>query len=142
MQRTGLVIRKKSAALLQVINLYSPKGTYDRIFLSNYATINVIDRWRASTASARSQLFGPLNYSMRIWLDPDKLTEFNLSANDIIAAVQSQNVQAAIGRIGAAPLEKDPAPSAHHKDQGAARPTPRNSPTLWCVQIPMARSSG
>jgi hydrophobic/amphiphilic exporter-1 (mainly G- bacteria), HAE1 family len=105
-QRTGLVIRKKSAALLQVINLYSPQGTYDSIFLSNYATINVIDPLARINGVGQVQLFGPLNYSMRIWLDPDKLTELNLSPNDVIAAVQSQNVQAALGRIGAAPLAK------------------------------------
>jgi hydrophobic/amphiphilic exporter-1 (mainly G- bacteria), HAE1 family len=104
--RTGLVIRKKSAALLQVVNLYSPKGTYDQIYLSNYATINVIDALARINGVGQVQLFGPLDYSMRIWLDPDKLTEFNLSPNDVIAAVQSQNVQAALGRIGAAPIEK------------------------------------
>ncbi len=105
-QRTGLVIRKKSAALLQVINLYSPQGTFDSIYLSNYATINVIDPLARINGVGQVQLFGPLNYSMRIWLDPDKLTSLNLSPNDVIAAVQSQNVQAALGRIGAAPLEK------------------------------------
>jgi hydrophobic/amphiphilic exporter-1 (mainly G- bacteria), HAE1 family len=105
--RTGLVIRKKSAALLQVVNLYSPKGTYDAIFLSNYATINVIDALSRINGVGQVQLFGPLNYSMRVWLDPDKLTEFNLSPNDVIAAIQSQNVQAALGRIGAAPLTKE-----------------------------------
>jgi hydrophobic/amphiphilic exporter-1 (mainly G- bacteria), HAE1 family len=105
-QRTGLVIRKKSAALLQVINLYSPQGTFDAIYLSNYATISVIDPLARINGVGQVQLFGPLNYSMRIWLDPDKLTALNLSPNDVIAAVQSQNVQAALGRIGAAPLEK------------------------------------
>ncbi len=105
--RTGLVIRKKSAALLQVINLYSPRGTYDAIYLSNYATINVIDAIARVNGVGQVTLFGPLNYSMRIWLDPDKLTEFNLSPNDVIAAIQSQNVQAALGRIGAAPITKE-----------------------------------
>jgi hydrophobic/amphiphilic exporter-1 (mainly G- bacteria), HAE1 family len=105
--RTGLVIRKKSAALLQVINLYSPKGSHDAIYLSNYATISVIDALSRINGVGQVQLFGPLNYSMRIWLDPDKLTEFNLSPNDVIAAIQSQNVQAALGRIGAAPLTQD-----------------------------------
>jgi multidrug efflux pump len=104
--RTGLVIRKKSAALLQVINLYSPKGTYDSIYLSNYATINVIDALARINGVGQVTLFGPLDYSMRVWLDPDKLTQFNLTPNDVIAAIQSQNVQAALGRIGAAPLEK------------------------------------
>jgi HAE1 family hydrophobic/amphiphilic exporter-1 len=105
--RAGLVIRKKSAALLQVINLYSPKGSYDAIFLSNYAVINVIDALARVNGVGQVTLFGPLNYSMRVWLDPDKLTEYNLTPNDVIAAIQSQNVQAALGRIGAAPLVKD-----------------------------------
>ncbi|HXE17776.1 MAG TPA: multidrug efflux RND transporter permease subunit [Stellaceae bacterium] len=105
--RTGLVIRKKSAALLQVVNLYSPKGTYDAVYLSNYATINVIDALARINGVGQVVLFGPLDYSMRVWLDPDKLTQFNLTPNDVIAAIRSQNVQAALGRIGAAPLERD-----------------------------------
>jgi hydrophobic/amphiphilic exporter-1 (mainly G- bacteria), HAE1 family len=105
--RTGLVIRKKSAALLQVIALYSPNKTYDAVFLSNYATINVIDALARINGVGQVQLFGPLDYSMRVWLDPDKLTEFNLAPSDVVAAVQTQNVQAALGRIGAAPIGSD-----------------------------------
>src|SRR5271154_2556461 len=102
--RSGLSIRKKSAALLQVINLYSPKNTYDSIYLSNYATINVIDALSRIKGEGQATLFGPLDYSLRVWLDPVRLTEFNLSPQDIINAVQGQNIQAAIGRIGAAPV--------------------------------------
>jgi HAE1 family hydrophobic/amphiphilic exporter-1 len=101
--RAGLTIRKKSAALLQVINLYSPNKTYDAIYLSNYATINVIDPLARIKGVGQVQLFGPLDYSLRIWLDPERLTELNLTPNDVITAVQGQNVQAALGRIGAAP---------------------------------------
>ena len=105
--RTGLVIRKKSAALLQVIALYSPQNTFDAIYLSNYATINVIDALARINGVGQVQLFGPLDYSMRVWLDPDKLTEFSLTPSDVVAAVQNQNVQAALGRIGAAPIGPD-----------------------------------
>src|SRR6476659_1526985 len=105
--RAGLTVRKKSAALLQVINIYSPKNTYDAIFLSNYATINVIDPLARIKGVGQVVLFGPLDYSLRIWLDPDRLTELNLTPNDVIAAVQTQNVQAALGRVGAAPIAKD-----------------------------------
>src|SRR5665213_1622444 len=105
--RSGLTIRKKSAALLQVINIYSPKNTYDSLFLSNYATINVIDALARINGVGQVQLFGPLDYSMRVWLDPDKLTEFSLTPSDVVAAVQNQNVQAALGRIGAAPIGPD-----------------------------------
>jgi hydrophobic/amphiphilic exporter-1 (mainly G- bacteria), HAE1 family len=106
-QRQGLVIRKKSAALLQVIQLTSPNKTYDALFLSNYATINIIDPLSRIKGVGQASLFGPLDYSMRIWLDPDRLTSLNLTPNDVITAVQGQNVQAALGRIGAAPVESD-----------------------------------
>src|SRR6201997_1036057 len=102
-QRVGISVRKKSAALLQVINIYSPKNTYDAIYLSNYATINVIDPLARIKGVGQATLFGPLDYSLRIWLDPDKLTERGLTSNDVIQAVQNQNVQAALGRIGAQP---------------------------------------
>src|SRR5437764_2241991 len=102
-QRQGLVIRKKSAALLQVINIYSPKNTHDALFLSNYATINIIDPLSRIRGVGQRGLFGPLDYSLRLWLDPDRLTGFNLTPADVVAAVQSQNVQAALGRIGSAP---------------------------------------
>ena len=103
MQRQGLVIRKKSAALLQVITISSPKNTHDALYLNNYATINVIDPLARIRGVGQATLFGPLDYSMRLWLDPDRLTAFNLTPADVVAAVQSQNVQAAVGRIGAAP---------------------------------------
>jgi HAE1 family hydrophobic/amphiphilic exporter-1 len=102
-QRQGLVIRKKSAALLQVINIYSPKNTHDALFLNNYATINIIDALARIRGVGQASLFGPLDYSLRLWLDPDRLTAFNLTPADVVAAVQSQNVQAALGRIGGAP---------------------------------------
>src|SRR5215472_11966794 len=105
--RAGLTVRKKSAALLQVINIYSPKKTYDAIYLSNYATINVIDPLARIKGVGQVVLFGPLDYSLRIWLDPDRLTELNLTPNDVVAAVQSQNVQAALGRVGAAPITSE-----------------------------------
>src|SRR5437667_6982910 len=102
-QRQGLLIRKKSAALLQVINIYSPKNTHDALFLNNYATINIIDALARIRGVGQATLFGPLDYSLRLWLDPDRLASFNLTPADVVAAVQSQNVQAALGRIGAAP---------------------------------------
>jgi multidrug efflux pump len=105
--RSGLSIRKKSAALLQVINVYSPNNTYDAIYLSNYATINIIDPLARIKGVGQATLFGPLDYSLRIWLDPDRLTQLNLTPNDVIAAVQNQNVQAALGRVGAAPTGSD-----------------------------------
>src|SRR5437763_8930823 len=116
--RSGLTIRKKSAALLQVITLYSPNNTYDSVYLSNYATINIIDPLARIKGVGQATLFGPLDYSLRIWLDPDRLTELNLTPNDVIAAVQSQNVQAALGRVGAAPIPREQQVQINIKTKG------------------------
>jgi HAE1 family hydrophobic/amphiphilic exporter-1 len=114
----GLTVRKKSAALLQVINVYSPKNTHDAIYLSNYATINIIDPLARIKGVGQVTLFGPLDYSLRIWLDIDRLTQLNLTPNDVIAAVQSQNVQAALGRIGSAPLTNEQQVQINIKTKG------------------------
>src|SRR5258708_6023460 len=102
-QRQGLTIRKKSAALLQIITLYSPKNTHDALYLNNYATINVLDPLSRVRGVGQASLFGPLDYSLRLWLDPDRLTAFNLTPADVAAAVQSQNIQAPLGPLGGGP---------------------------------------
>ncbi len=106
-KRQGVAVLKKSTAMLQVVALYSPGGSYDDLFLSNYATINVIDTLKRIPGVGDVFLFGPLDYSMRIWLNSDRLTAFKLTPADVIAAIQSQNVQAAVGRIGAQPMTMD-----------------------------------
>src|SRR5437660_6421488 len=102
-QRQGLTVRKKSAALLQIISLYSPKNTYDALYLNNYATINVVDALSRVRGVGQATLFGALDYSLRLWLDTDRLTALKLTPADVVSAIQAQNVQAALGRIGAAP---------------------------------------
>src|SRR5262245_49916186 len=116
--RSGLTIRKKSAALLQVIGLYSPKNTYDAIYVSNYATINIIDAVARIKGVGQATLFGPLDYSLRIWLEPDRLTELNLTPNEVISAVQTQNIQAALGRVGAAPTTSEQQVQINIKTKG------------------------
>ncbi len=105
-QRQGLVIRKKSAALLQIINIYSPKNTHNALWLNNYATINVVDELARIRGVGQATLFGALDYSLRLWIDPDRLTALSLTPQDVVNAVQGQNVQAALGRIGSAPVPK------------------------------------
>ncbi len=105
-QRQGLTIRKKSAALLQIVTLYAPHDSHDALFLNNYATINVLDALSRVRGVGQATLFGALDYSLRLWLDPDRLTAFSLTPSDVVAAVQNQNVQAALGRIGASPPPK------------------------------------
>ncbi len=106
-KRTGVTVQKQSSALLQVITLVSPRGSYDDLYLSNYATINVIDTLSRVNGVGKASLFGPLDYSMRVWLDSDRLTALGLTPSDVISAIQSQNVQAAVGRIGAQPISED-----------------------------------
>jgi len=116
--RQGLTIRKKSAALLQVVTVHSPKHSFDSLYLSNYATINIVDALARIPGVGQVSLFGPLDYSLRVWIDPTKLTALNLTPNDIINAVQGQNVQAALGRIGAAPVSSDQQYQLTVKTQG------------------------
>jgi hydrophobe/amphiphile efflux-1 (HAE1) family protein len=106
-KRSGVTVKKKSSALLAVIAVYSPKQTYDELFLSNYVTINLLDQIRSTPGVGDAQLFGPQDYSMRVWIKTDQLTGLGLTTGDVISAIQSQNVQAAVGRIGARPVSDD-----------------------------------
>jgi hydrophobe/amphiphile efflux-1 (HAE1) family protein len=102
-QRAGVTVRKRSNAILEFLQFYSEGGKYDPLFISNFVTINVLDRLARTPGVGEAQLFGRLDYSMRIWFDIDRLTGLNLAPADVIAAIQGQNVQAAVGRIGARP---------------------------------------
>ncbi|NVZ07848.1 multidrug efflux RND transporter permease subunit [Allochromatium humboldtianum] len=106
-KRQGVTVQKQSSAMLQVVAIYSPKDSYDGLFLSNYAAINLIDTLARVPGVGEVAQFGPLNYSMRIWLDSDRLTALGLTPADVVSAIQSQNVQAAVGRIGAQPMTSD-----------------------------------
>ncbi len=106
-KQQGVNVKKKSSALLQVINLYSPNGTYDSLFLSNYATINILDTLARVPGVGDAFQFGGLDYSMRVWMRSDRMTSLGLSPNDVVDAIRSQNTQAAVGRIGAQPIGSD-----------------------------------
>jgi hydrophobe/amphiphile efflux-1 (HAE1) family protein len=106
-QRQGVTVKKKSAALLGVISFYSPKHTHDPLFLSNYVTINLLDQIKSTSGVGDATLWGPQDYAMRAWVRTDRLTGLGLTTGDIINAIQSQNIQAAVGRIGARPISND-----------------------------------
>ncbi len=106
-QKQGVTVKKKSSALLGVIAVSSPKHTYDPLFLSNYVTINLLDQIKSTSGVGDAVLWGPQDYAMRAWVQTDRLTGLNLTTGDIISAIQSQNVQAAVGRIGARPISSD-----------------------------------
>ncbi|MBN8968324.1 MAG: multidrug efflux RND transporter permease subunit [Rhizobiales bacterium] len=106
-RKSGVRVQKKSSALLGVIAVYSPNQSYDELFLSNYVTINLLDRIKSTPGVGDAQLFGPQDYAMRVWIKTDQLTGLNLTTGDVISAIQSQNTQAAVGRIGARPISDD-----------------------------------
>jgi multidrug efflux pump len=106
-RRSGVRVQKKSSALLGVVALSSPKKTRDELFLSNYVTINLLDQIKSTPGVGDATLFGPQDYAMRVWIKTDQLTGLGITTSDIIAALQSQNVQAAVGRIGARPISDD-----------------------------------
>jgi HAE1 family hydrophobic/amphiphilic exporter-1 len=102
-QRTGVSVEKQSSEMLLIINLYSPNGTFDNLFLSNYASINVNDALARINGVSQVTIFSEQEYAMRIWLDADRLTSLNMTPSDISAAINEQNVQVAPGQVGAAP---------------------------------------
>ena len=106
-QAQGLVVQKKSSAVLQFIVLYSENGEQDPLFITNYAIINVLDAISRTPGVGQASLFAKLNYSMRIWFDSQRLTSLNLAPSDVIAAIRAQSVQAPVGRIGARPISDD-----------------------------------
>jgi len=106
-KRLGLTVRKKSSGLLQVITLFSPEQSLDALFISNYTTINMMDALARVPGVGEVSQFGGLDYSMRVWLSPDRLTALGLTPADVVQAIRGQNVQAAVGRIGAQPMTED-----------------------------------
>lgn len=104
---TGLTIAKVSTDLLQVFMFSSSDDTHTQLFLSNFVTLNILDELKRVPGVGDASVFGARDYSMRIWIDPQKLANYGLSTGDVISAVQSQNVQAAAGRIGAPPFSDD-----------------------------------
>jgi HAE1 family hydrophobic/amphiphilic exporter-1 len=105
---TGVTVQKQSSSLLQVIALSSDDPAHDGLFLSNYASINLLDPLKRVPGVGDASLFGALEYSMRVILDVDRMTSLEITPTDVVAALRAQNVQAAIGRVGAQPMTDDP----------------------------------
>ena len=103
----GVTVKKQSPSILMVISLYSPNASYDANFLTNYITINLKDQLLRIRGVAQVDLFGGSDYSMRVWLRPDRLARLALTPSDVISAIREQNLQAPAGQIGMAPSPKD-----------------------------------
>lgn len=101
---TGVITKKKSPMILLVVNLLSPDQRYDQLYLSNYATIQIKDELARLPGVGDVSFLGQQDYSMRVWLDPDKMASFQLTADDVVNALKEQNVQVAAGQIGQPPI--------------------------------------
>lgn len=106
-QRQGVTVQKRSSAILEFLAFSSEGAKQDPLFISNYVTINVLDRLSRVSGVGSATLFGALDYSMRIWFDTSRMVSLNLAPSDIITAIQQQNVQAPVGRVGARPTSND-----------------------------------
>ncbi len=103
--RQGVSVRKQSTNLLLVVNVLSPKGTFDSLFLSNYASINMTDALARLPGVGQVTIFGARDYGMRMWLDAQRMASLGITTSDVVAAIREQNVQVAPGQIGAPPID-------------------------------------
>ncbi|HUQ28399.1 MAG TPA: multidrug efflux RND transporter permease subunit [Usitatibacter sp.] len=102
-RRQGVAVEKGSQSFLQVIAVYSPDGSRDDLFTSNYVTLNVLDQVKRVPGTTNVQIFGAKDYAMRIWLRPDRLAQLKIAPGDVARAINEQNAQFAAGKIGEPP---------------------------------------
>lgn len=106
-KRQGITVKKQSTSIILVISLTSPDEKYDNLFLSNYASLRLRDELSRIKGVGEVQVFGTGNYSMRVWIDPEKLRSRGLTTQDVVDAIREQNVQVAAGTIGQPPSPDD-----------------------------------
>jgi hydrophobe/amphiphile efflux-1 (HAE1) family protein len=107
-RQTAVIVNKRSAALLQAISFFSQSGAHDSLFLSNFVKLNLVDSLKRIPGIGDVVMFGARDFAMRVSLDVDRLTSLGLTPSDVVAAIRTQNVQAAVGRVGAQPMADDP----------------------------------
>jgi multidrug efflux pump subunit AcrB len=103
-KRRGVTVKKKSPSVLMIVNLFSPDQTRDNLYLSNYATIQLKDELSRLPGVGDISYLGQRDYSMRIWLDPEQMSSRNLTASDVVSAIEQQNTQVAAGQLGQPPV--------------------------------------
>src|SRR2546430_10574293 len=102
-RRNGIIVQKRSFDILNVVTLASPNGSRDTLFLSNYASINLVDELKRLPGLADVTIFGARDYSMRVWINPEKMARLGVTPADVAAALRAQNAQYAAGKIGTEP---------------------------------------
>src|ERR671913_902264 len=108
-RRLGVTTRKSSPDLMMVVHMLSPDDSYDQLYISNYASIRIRDQLLRLEGIGDIQLFGAREYSIRVWLDPNRLAAYQLTAADIVRSLQEQNVQVSGGALGQQPAPADAA---------------------------------
>ena len=103
-QRNGVVTRKNSPDILMVVFMLSPDDSFDQLYISNYALLQVRDQLLRLDGIGDIQIFGARDYSMRLWLDPDKIATLGMTAGDVLAAIRAQNLQITGGQLAAPPI--------------------------------------
>ncbi|MEQ8654526.1 MAG: multidrug efflux RND transporter permease subunit [Kiloniellales bacterium] len=103
-QRLGVSVQKQQPNFLVIVNVFSPENQYDSLFISNFTAINVQDALARVSGVGSTAILGELIYSMRVWLDPVKMTALNISPTEVANAISEQNIQASLGQIGAPPI--------------------------------------
>jgi hydrophobe/amphiphile efflux-1 (HAE1) family protein len=102
----GINVRKSISTILMIVTLSSPDNSYDTLRLANYANLNILDELKRVSGVGDAQVFGASDYSMRIWLKPDRMQQFKLTATDVVKALKEQNSQFAVGKVGQSPTDK------------------------------------
>jgi multidrug efflux pump len=105
-KRRGVTVKKKSPSVLMIVNLFSPDRSRDNLYLSNYATIQLKDELSRLNGVGDITYLGQRDYSMRLWLDPEKMASRNLTSSDVVRAIEQQNTQVAAGLLGQPPVER------------------------------------
>jgi multidrug efflux pump len=124
-KQAGVTTRKRTPDILMVIAIYSPKGRYDQLYLSNYATIKLKDELARVDGVGDMIQFGQQDYSMRLWIDPERLANLNLTAYDVNNAIREQNMQVAAGHFGQQPTTHlSPSPVARGSPKRGGEPLP------------------
>jgi multidrug efflux pump subunit AcrB len=100
----GVVTQKRSPDITMVVHLFSPDGRYDPVYLRNYALLNVRNELSRIPGAGQVIVFGAGDYAMRVWLDPNRVASYGLSASDVVQAIREQNLQVAAGTVGAPPV--------------------------------------
>ena len=117
-RRLGITTKKISPDILLVVNMYSPEKTYDQIYMGNYAALQLKDELARIKGIGDIQIFGAAEYAMRIWLDPDKISNLDMTAGEVVAALRAQNVQIASGTLNTLPSGNQSAFEINIQTQG------------------------